>query len=324
MGSPLFRRYSRYLKEKYGEPVYRISVDAGFSCPHRHDDGSGGCTFCDAVGSRAVYQEETRDGEPLRIERGGGVSAERLELIRRQIERGKEFLSRRYGARSYTLYFQAFSNTFAPVPVLRQIYDYALSLAPFRELIVSTRPDCVAAAHAGLLASYLQEDFDVWAELGLQSFHDSTLERINRAHTSSRFVRAFSLLRDRGVKITVHLIFGLPGEGRQEIMETVERLAAMQPEAVKIHNLNVAAGSELEREYRRGELSIPSDRRHLEYVREALERLPEDTVIQRVTCDTRKEDLVAPLRFMDKNRFYSSLEEEMRRRAARQGRLCRS
>ena len=268
-----------------------------------------------------MYQEESRGGELLRVERGGGVSVERLELIRRQVERGKEFLSRRYGARSYTLYFQAFSNTFAPIPVLREIYDYALSLASFRELIISTRPDCIARSHAELLASYIREDFDVWAELGLQSFHDRTLERINRAHTSSRFVRAFSLLRERGVKITVHLIFGLPGEGRQEIMETVERLAAMRPDAVKIHNLNIAAGSEMEREYRRGELSLPSDSRHLEYVTETLERLPEGTVIQRVTCDTRQEYLVAPLYFMDKNRFYSLLGKEMQREGLRQGRL---
>ncbi len=322
MGAALFRRYSRYLKERYGEPVYRISVDGGFTCPHRRSDGSGGCTFCDAVGSRAVYQEDSSGGGPLKVERGGGVSAERLELIRRQIERGKEFLSRRYGARAYTLYFQAFSSTFAPIPVLKEIYEYALSLAPFRELIVSTRPDCLARAQADLLASYMREDFDVWTELGLQSFHDRTLERVNRADTSSRFVRAFSLLRERGVKVTVHLIFGLPGEGRKEIVETVERLAAMRPDGVKIHNLNIAAGSEMEREYRRGELSLPSDRRHLEYVMEALEKLPEDTVIQRVTCDTRQEYLVAPLKFMDKNRFYSALEEEMRRRGMRQGRLC--
>ncbi|MFP4268037.1 MAG: TIGR01212 family radical SAM protein [Spirochaetaceae bacterium] len=318
---PIFRRYSRYLKEKYGERVYRISVDAGFTCPHRLSDGSGGCTFCDERGSRAVYQEEAFEGKKIRIKRGGGAVSERLELIRLQIERGRAFLSKRYGTDKFILYFQAFTNTFGPPEVLDKIYRYALSLESFRELIVSTRPDCVGPAHADLLASYKSENFDVWVELGLQSYHDATLERVNRGHLSSVFTRAYNLLKERGIKVTVHLIFGLPGEGRREIMQTVDKVALLRPDGIKIHNLDIVRGTELEAEYMRGELNVPSDKRHLEYVMEALERLPEETVVQRVTCDTRKETLAAPLRFMDKNRFYSSLDKEMRRRGKRQGRL---
>ncbi len=321
MSDSPFRRYSRYLKERYGEAVYRIAVDAGFSCPHRSPDGSGGCSFCDAAGSRAAYQEEHFDGETLRIERGGGLSSERLELIRLQVERGREFLLRRYGARSYILYLQAFTNTFAPLGVLEELYRYALTLAPFREFIVSTRPDCIARSHVELLSGFKGEDLDVWVELGLQSFHDATLERIGRGHGSSRFVRAFSLLREAGIKVTVHLIFGLPGEGRREIMESVDRLAELRPEGVKIHNLNVARGSALGDEYLRGELVPPSDRRHLDYVMEALERLPRETIIQRLTCDTDSAQLLAPRRFMEKSRFYSLLEREMRREGRYQGRL---
>ncbi|MFO7849756.1 MAG: TIGR01212 family radical SAM protein [Spirochaetia bacterium] len=316
-----FRRYSSYLKKKYGEPVYRISVDAGFTCPHRRSDGSGGCSFCDEKGSRAAYQEETLDGKTLRIKRGGGVTPERLELIRLQIERGKKFLSKRYGARKFILYFQAFTNTFAPIDELDKIYRYSLSLEPFQELIVSTRPDCVAPAHSDLLASFKKESFDVWVELGLQTYHDTTLQHINRGHLSSSFTEACNLLKERGLKVSVHLIFGLPGEGRREIMHTVDRVASLRPEAVKIHNLDIARETDLEEEYRRGELSVPSDKRHLEYVMEALERLPEETVVQRVTCDTGKNARAAPADFMDKNSFYSSLDKEMRSRGKRQGRL---
>lgn len=318
---PLFRRYSRYLKEKYGERVYRISVDAGFTCPHRRSDGSGGCTFCDERGSRAVYQEEAFGEEKIRIKRGGDALPERLELIRLQIERGRAFLSKRYGTEKFILYFQAFTNTFAPPEVLDEIYRYALSLEPFRELIVSTRPDCVGPVHADLLASYKRDQFDVWVELGLQSYNDVTLERVNRGHLSSVFTRAYNLLKERGLKISVHLIFGLPGEGKREIIQTVDKVALLRPDGIKIHNLDIARGSELEEEYRRGELNVPSDKRHLEYVMEALERLPEETVVQRVTCDTREDMRAAPLQFMDKNRFYSSLDKEMRRRGKRQGRL---
>ncbi len=318
-----FRRYSGYLREKYGEPVYRISVDAGFTCPHRRADGSGGCSFCDASGSRAAYQEESFEGRSVKLRRDGKLSPERFELIRLQIERGRRFLCSRYGAKRYILYFQAFTNTFGPIDRLRQLYDFALHQEDFVEFIVSTRPDCVARAHAELLSSYRRNDREVWVELGLQSFHDETLKRIGRGHSTGRFYRAFSLLRERGIKITVHLIFGLPGEGRGEIRETVKRLAELRPEGVKIHNLNVAAKSALEDEYRRGELVLASGRRHLEYLIDALERLPEDTVIQRISCDTRKDSLVAPLNFPAKSRLYTDLEEEMRRRGSFQGRLCR-
>lgn len=316
-----FYRYSRYLKEKYGESVYRIAVDAGFTCPHRRPDGSGGCTFCDELGSRAAYQEEIVDGSRLVIRRGRAVNTDRLELIRRQIVRGREFLSRRYKASLFILYFQAFTNTLAPVEELKKIYDYALGLAPFRELIVSTRPDCIDTRVADLLMSYIRPDFEVWAELGLQSAHDATLRRVHRDHTVKEFEGAFFLLRERKIKITVHLIFGLPGESTEEIMETIDYVSALEPEAVKIHNVNVAAGTLLEEEYLAGEYAVPSDLRHLDYVIEALRRLPETTVIQRVTCDTDEERRRAPLNFMSKNRFYQLLDSRMRRNGFRQGDL---
>ncbi len=317
-----FYRYSSYLKQKYGEPVYRISVDAGFTCPHRGADGSGGCSFCDELGSRAAYQESIVDDSAIRIRRGAEVSRERLEIIRRQIERGREFLSRRYGAERYILYLQAFSNTFAPPEKLRRIYDFALAQAEFCEFIVSTRPDCMSSAHVDLLAEYQNQDREVWVELGLQSAHNRTLRRVNRAHTVEQFEGAYQRVRSAGIKVTVHLIFGLPGESIEEIMATVDYVAALKPDGVKIHNLNIAAGTPLAEEYAAGVFSVPSGERHLRYVIEALQRLPETTLIQRVTCDTSTDRLIAPRYFTPKSQFYSQLDQKMAELRVHQG--CRS
>ncbi len=301
--------------------MYRISVDAGFTCPHRRADGSGGCTFCDEVGSRAVYQEDVVHDSRIVIRRGGRIDDDRLELVRRQIERGREFLRRRYSARSFILYFQAFTNTFAPPAQLKRLFDFSLSLGDFNELIVSTRPDCLTRTHASLLSEYKGDDFDVWVELGLQSAHNRTLRRVHRCHSVERFDRAFQHLRNAGIKVSVHLMFGLPGESRREIMETVDHVARLRPEGIKIHNVNVVEGTLLEKEYLAGEYVPPSDEQHLEYVIEALQRLPAETVIQRVTCDTIDERLTAPRNFMAKSRFYQLLDSEMQQRNLVQGGL---
>jgi len=260
----------------------------------------------------------------VKIKRGSPVSQERLEIIRRQIEQGREFLYGRYGAERYILYLQAFSNTFAPISQLRHIYDFALSKADFCEFIVSTRPDCVGQSHAQFLAEYVQPDLDVWVELGLQTAHNATLRRVNRGHTVEQFEEAFNRLRSAGLKITVHLIFGLPGESQDEIMSSIDYVASLEPEAVKIHNLNVAAGTALSAEYMAGELVVPGGDRHLDYVIEALQRLPADTVIQRITCDTSSARLIAPLNFTPKGQFYQQLDRKMAQLGVYQGQRYQS
>ncbi len=317
----MFFTYSTYLKSKYGKPAFRVSVDGGFSCPNRNNDGSGGCTYCDELGSLAVYHRgqeasiahtppDAVYSHPLFSGRGLPMAA-RKQRIADQINEGMDFLKRRYGAAYFLLYFQAFTGTFAPVKQLQELYDFALSRAPFKELIVSTRPDCVSPAVADLLSSYRKPDLDVWVELGLQSAHNSTLERINRGHSKEDFEKTFMLLRNRGLKITVHLIFGLPGEEREEIMETIRYIALLKPEGVKIHNLHVPVGTALFTEYLMGELTVPSGYRHLSYVCEALKELPPDTIIHRLTCDTPPHRLGAPRTFFKKGRFLSLVKERM-------------
>ncbi len=187
---------------------------------------------------------------------------------------------------------------------------------------MSTRPDCISEAHTTLLAGYRKPELDVWVELGLQSALNETLRRVNRAHTVEQFERAYTLLRSAGLKITVHLIFGLPGESFDDIMQTVDYIATLRPDGVKIHNLNIAEGTPLAEEYAAGEISVPSGPRHLDYVIEALQRLPETTVIQRVTCDTSSDRLIAPRYFTPKGQFYQQLDQKMAERKVYQGCRC--
>ncbi|MCF7928807.1 MAG: TIGR01212 family radical SAM protein [Spirochaetales bacterium] len=298
--SERFTSYSRYLRDRYGERAWRVGVDAGFSCPNRKGRSGAGCSYCEVSGSRAPYLKDHQE-------------------LEQQVEKAVAFLRSRYEARIFLLYFQAYTNTLAAPRQLRELYDYTLSLADFRELIISTRPDCIDEEKADLIASYRRPGFDVWVELGLQTAQDDTLERINRGHDYGSFLRAFELLRKRGVKIAVHLIFGLPGEGGREILDTVGRVASLSPEGVKIHNLHIPKSSPLFEEYLQGEISVPSSKRHIQYVAQALELLSEKTVIMRLTTDTADDRLGAPLRQYPKQRVYQEVEKLLKARDTRQG-----
>lgn len=300
-----FYRYSDYLRSRYGSRTYRVSVDAGFSCPNRRHDPLGrGCSYCDVDGSRAAYAPGLID-------------------LEQQIHRGVRFLRRRYQAREFLLYFQAYTNTDAEVRDLAAVYDRCLGLYPFRELIVSTRPDSLSEEKADLLASYRNPERDVWVELGLQSADNSTLRRIDRGHTVEDFGRAYALLRRREIMVAVHLIFGLPGEGIAEVMRTVKYVASLHPQAIKIHNLVIPRNAPLYDQFLQGEISEFGYRRHLEYTMRALELLPESTIIMRLTCDMHSSRPGLPVKRWNKARVYQDVERIMRERGRRQGSATR-
>jgi radical SAM protein (TIGR01212 family) len=309
-----FLSYNSYLKGLYGRPAFRVGIDAGFSCPNRAEGrASPGCSYCDAFGARAVYQ------------RTEGCLADTVDEdlqadIRKQTERAVTFLRKRYGAELFLLYFQAFSNTYGEVSFLKALYDFSLSLHDYKELIVSTRPDCIDRRKTELLASYKERGLDVWVELGLQSSNDLTLKRINRGHNTADFLKAHGLLREYGLKTAVHLIFGLPGEGMDEVIESCNFTAALRPEGVKFHNLHIPLNSPLNTEYEMGTVKAPSTDEHLEYVIAGIERMPEQTVIMRLTCDSPRKQLAAPENFMKKTDFYELVKKEMVRRKTFQGR----
>ncbi len=304
------------MRETYGARVYRLGVDGGFSCPNRGPDrSSGGCAYCDRYGSLSTYQR-TSSGPSV-----GGNLEKRLQWIGDQIDGGLAFLRRRYKAEYFILYFQAFSSTYDSLSNLKRIYDFGLSRYPFVELAVSTRPDCIGRGTADLLASYKTEERDVWVELGLQSADDRTLRRINRGHDRECFEKAFLLLKERGLKIAVHLIFGLPGEDLSDIERTVRYVLKHGPEGLKIHNLHIPADTMLAGEYKRGELTVPSLPRHLDYTIKMLELIPKDIIIMRLTCDTPDDRLLAPRGPWSKAFFYKRLGEEMKLRGTWQGKL---
>ena len=296
-----FNNYSGYLIKKYGKKAFRVSVDIGLSCPNRGTDRtSPGCIYCDGNGARATYLDKSVE-------------------IREQIERGVRFLKKRYNAEIFLLYIQAFSGTYGSIDDLKEIYDYCLSLGDFREIIISTRPDCIDEEKAELLCSYSKRGLEVWVELGLQSSHDWSLERINRGHTVADFEKAFRLLRSRGIKLIAHLIFGLPDESEEDMLESIAYLAGLKPEGIKIHNLHVPLDTPLYDEYLAGELTVPCGQRHILYLVKALGMLPDDIIIMRVTCDTPDKRRAAPKRDLRKGEIYTLLAKEMIKKGIYQG-----
>ncbi|MDC7125375.1 MAG: TIGR01212 family radical SAM protein [Spirochaetales bacterium] len=315
MEDELFTSYGTYLKQKYGAPAFRVGLDAGFSCPNRLSGrNSPGCCYCDAFGARAMYQR-TKGADSDQVDED--LKAD----IQEQTDKAVRFLKKRYGAEYFLLYFQAFSSTYGTLQHLRNVYDYALSLQNYRELIISTRPDCIDEQKADLLLEYKERGYDVWVELGLQSAHDKTLERINRGHSVSDFEDAYNLLRKRGIKIAVHLIFGLPGEGSSEIVETCKYVAKLKPEGLKIHNLHIPYNSPLYKDFSAGKVSVPTVEEHLDYVITAIEHMPESTIIMRLTCDSQEDERAAPKNFLKKTEFYNLVRNEMKKRNSFQGRL---
>jgi len=298
-GEPL-HRYSDYLKQRFGSKTYRVSVDAGFTCPVRETGLP--CTYCDVRGSRAPYL--------------GNANS-----LHEQITGGMSFLQKRYRAEQFLLYFQAFSNTHSSVPTLRRIYDTGLSCGRFVGLIVATRPDCIDEPRAALLAEYRSRGLDVWVELGLQSANNATLRRIRRGHSVAEFGRAARLLQEFNILTAAHVILGLPGEGEREAVGTARYLSELGISGVKFHNLIITQGTELYREYRAGRVSPPTTAEHRELLISSLENLSDEAVVMRLTCDPPRDIQFVPEEQPDKAAFYRDLIEEMNRRNTWQGRL---
>lgn len=300
--------YKQYLQQRYGHPVYRVGVDAGFSCPNRDASRRGGCIYCDSFGASAAYQRGS-EGDPGYIPLSCRSLEDRLEAVSQQIDTGIAFLRQRYRPEGFSLYLQAFSNTFAPLEELKQIYSHALGRYPFTEFILSTRPDCIDEAVADLLLQYRSQVSDLWVELGLQSASNETLEFIRRGHAAEAVSEACVLLRSRGIKISFHSILGLPGEGPAQRRETAEFITREHPEALKIHNLHIPVETDLQAMYLSGEAVTAAVPRHIEQTAQLLISVPGDIVIQRIVCDTPAHRLCAPKGFAPKGQVIQMLSK---------------
>ena len=296
-----YRSYNTYLREIFGGRVQKISLDAGFTCPNR--DGTisrGGCIYCDRRGS------------------GSGAMTERGESLDEQIVNGMDRARRKYGACRFIAYFQSFTNTYGPVPHLRDLYDRALKHEGMVGLSVGTRPDCVHKEVLELLASY-KEKFLVWLELGLQSAHDTTLLRINRGHDVACFDRAVAEAHERGLNVCAHVILGLPGESRGMMMETAVHLGGLQIEGVKVHALYVVEGTPLAKAFEREGYRCLEREEYVEILLDFLERLPPAVVVQRLTGDPMPAELVAPPWVREKAKTLNLIAKRFAERDSWQG-----
>lgn len=295
-----YNQYSRYLLDIFGYKVYKVTIDAGFSCPNR--DGlisKNGCIFCDTGGS---FSQAHSSYLP--------VEKQMKESIKR--------LKNRFKAEKFISYFQAYTNTYAPVKLLKELYDRALSHPDVVGISIGTRPDCVDDKKLDLISSY-QKDKMVWIEYGLQSVHDKTLEFINRGHDFKDFADAVNKTQKRGIKICAHVIIGLPGETKEDILQTAKTLAGMNIDGVKIHLLCVLQNTELENIYNQGKIRIFSMEEYVETVCDFLEILPPDTTIHRIAGNGLKKLLIAPQWLSEKFKVLNMIDKELERRDSFQG-----
>ncbi len=292
-----------FFVNRFGCKVYKLQIDAGFTCPNRDGTvGRGGCIYCDGRFSRLRQQ-----GTPL-------------PAVTEQIETGKAFYRGKRGARKFIAYFQTATNTYAPVEQLKPLYDEALSPDDIVGISVGTRPDCVPGEVLDLFEAYA-EDRHVWLEYGLQSIHDRTLELINRGHHADTFLDAVERTAGRGVNICVHIIVGLPGETREDMLQTARVLASLPIQGIKIHLLLALAGTPLGDLYQRGEIRMISREEYVATVCDILEILPPEVVIQRLTADGYRDIYLAPAWGTNKMSVINEIDDELERRDSWQGKF---
>lgn len=225
---------------------------------------------------------------------------------------------KRYKANRFLAYFQAFTNTYAPEAILKELYDTALDYPEVLGLCIGTRPDCLDENILNLLETYHKKTF-LFLEVGVQTIHNRTLEAINRGHSAEEFFDVVERTKRRGFKLATHLIFGLPGESDEDMMETVRRVAPLKLDAIKIHQLCVYKGTPMEDDYRAGRLKLLDEDHYVKLVADALELLPKETVIMRLVAEGSKDEIIAPDWCFDKERIMFKIEDELERRGSKQG-----
>jgi len=295
-----YRTFGEMMRERFGCRVQKVCVDAGFTCPNRDGSkGRGGCTFCNNKG----FSHNTR---------------KQRKSIRKQMEEGIEYTRRRYKAERFIAYFQPYSNTYGPVDVLKEKYDEALAFPDVVVLSVGTRPDCVSTEVLDLLAGY-SEKRDVWIEYGVQTVHNRTLERVNRCETFEDFERAMEKTISRPLFICLHVILGLPGESRGDMIETARALSDFSYHSLKIHLLHIMKDTLMAKQHEQGEIATLSQAEYAERVVDFLEYVPPTVSIQRLSADAPSDILIAPQWCLDRAGTIAAIDKTMSRRDSWQG-----
>ena len=298
-GKP-YHSFDYMLKERFGEKIYKVALDAGMTCPNRDGTlGSRGCIFCSAGGS-------------------GDFAGSRQDSITQQIEKQAASIRQKRGVAKFIAYFQAYTNTSAPVDYLRKIYTEAISHPDIVAISIGTRPDCLGEDILQLLDE-LNQKKPVWVELGLQTIHETTARYIRRGYPLSCFEQAVSELRKRNLDVIVHTILGLPGESKNDILSTIEYLNHGDIQGIKLQLLHVLKGTDLAEDYLAGKFQVYSMEEYLELVIDCLEHLNPEIVIHRLTGDGPKDLLIAPLWSSAKRTVLNTLHRECKLRHAFQG-----
>ncbi len=290
-----------HLKNKFNEKIFKVALDAGFDCPNR--DGTvayGGCTFCSVAGS-------------------GDFAGDRVDPIPVQFEKIRSKMqSRKWKHGKYIAYFQSFTNTHAPLEVLREKFEAALEIEGVVGLSIGTRPDCLPEDVVQYLAE-LNERTYLWVELGLQTIHESTSKLINRAHDMKCYRERVDKLRRHNINVCSHIINGLPGEDYQMMMETTRAVADMDVQGIKIHLLHLLHGTPMVKQYQKGLLEFMTQEDYVNLVCDQIEVLPEEMIIHRITGDGPIDQMIGPMWSTDKWNVLNSIDEELKVRDTHQG-----
>lgn len=295
-----YNLFSSYLKKKFNEKVYKVTLDAGFSCPNR--DGtlsSVGCIFCDDSGSFSQAHSNKLS-------------------IENQLEIGMNTLKKRFKANKFLSYFQAYSNTYKPVQELKLLYDKALTPNDVVGLSIGTRPDCVDEEKLDLIASY-NKTKEVWLEFGLQSANDKTLRIINRGHDFKCFENAYLKAKERNINVCVHVILGLMNETYDDIMYTAKTLSKLKPDGVKFHMLCVLKNTPLEKIYRKNNFKLLNEDEYVNIICDFLEILPPNTTIHRIAGNGLNKLLIEPKWIMNKFETLNKIDKTLEKRNSCQG-----
>lgn len=285
--------FNKYLKDKFGQKVYKISLDGGFTCPNR--DGkidTRGCIFCSKGGS-------------------GDFAQSRNLSITEQIESGKKRVEKKIKSGKYIAYFQAFTNTYAPVEILRAKYSEAINHPDIVALSIATRPDCLGDDVIELLDE-MNKIKPVFVELGLQTIHNESAKYIRRGYSLEVYNEAVKKLKNIGVNIVVHIILGLPNESEEDMLESVKYVCQSQIDGIKLQLLHIIAGTDLAKDYEKGLFKTLEFDEYVELIAKCVAIIPKNIVIHRLTGDGAKKDLIAPLWSADKKRVLNAINKALR------------
>ncbi|WP_061996378.1 TIGR01212 family radical SAM protein [Clostridium sp. ATCC 25772] len=289
-----------FLRNKFGEKIFKISLDAGFSCPNRDGKVSkGGCVFCSERGS-------------------GDFAGNRNFSITKQFEDIKEMMSKKWKDGKYIAYFQAYTNTYADVETLRAKYEEAISQQNVVGLAIATRPDCFNKEIFDLIEEYSKKIY-TWVELGLQSSKDETAKLINRGYQLETFENTVNELKKRNIDVVAHIIFGLPKETREDMINTIKYISNTGIQGVKLHLLHVMKNTPLEKLYENGMVEFMTQEEYVDLICEAITLLPKDVVVHRLTGDAPRSLLIGPMWSLKKWEVLNAIDNNLKEKDLYQG-----